>query len=130
MKRRSLLSALLAPLVLRAEDEEDDGTTRLTIHVTNHRDKPIERASVVVRFQEGRSIRKFGKTINTHWELRTNREGDAKIPPIPQGKILIQVIADNYQTFGDYFEIEEPERTVEIKLSPPGKQFSAHDEEK
>jgi hypothetical protein len=54
-----------------------------------------------VRFVEGRSVAKFGKKVRTHWELRTNQEGVASIPPIPQGKILIQVIAKGYQTFGE-----------------------------
>jgi hypothetical protein len=98
--------------------------TRLRIEVKSIYGKPIERASVVVRFVEGRSVVKFGRKIITNWELRTNQEGVAKIPPIPQGKIRIQVIARGYQTFGQIFEIEEEEKTVEIKLNPPQAQHS------
>jgi hypothetical protein len=87
---------------------------------------PIERASVIVRFVEGRSIAKLGKKIRTTWEMRTNQEGVARMPSIPQGKITIQVIAKGYQTFGDTFQIEEPEKTVEIKLNRPQAQYSAH----
>jgi hypothetical protein len=43
----------------------------------------------------------------------------AKIPPLPQGDILIQVIAKGYQTFGQTFEIDEEERTIEVRLNPP-----------
>ncbi len=46
------------------------------------------------------------------------------IPAIPQGKILIQVIAKNYQTFGQTFDIKEDEKRVEIKLNPPQQQYS------
>jgi uncharacterized GH25 family protein len=105
----------------------DPPMTKLRIEVTNIHDKPVARASVVVRFIEGRSIAKFGKKIKTSWQLRTNQEGVAKIPPIPQGKILIQVIAKNYQTFGDYFQVEEEEKTIPIKLNPPQPQYSAHE---
>lgn len=122
--RRAFLAVpLLFALPVLADD---DATTRLRIEVKNLHDKPIERASVVVKFVEGRSIVKLGKKQHTRWELRTNQEGVAKIPPVPQGKIQIQVIAKGYQTFGDIFEIEEEEKTVEIKLNPPQPQYSAH----
>jgi len=100
--------------------------TKLRIEVRNLYDKPVERASVIVRFVQGRSKLKFGKKIRTNWELRTNQEGIATIPPIPQGKIVVQVIAKGYQTFGDDFEIEEEEKTIQVKLNPPQPQFTAH----
>ena len=59
--------------------------------------------------------------------MQTTQEGTAKIPPIPQGKIQIQVIAKNYQTFGEIFDISEPEKTVEVKLNPPQSQYSVHE---
>ncbi len=100
--------------------------TRLRIEVRNYNNKPVERASVVVRFVEGRSPAKLGKKVITQWELRTNQEGIVKVPPIPQGKILVQVIAKGYQTFGQTFEVNEEEKTLEIKLNPPQPQYSAH----
>ena len=39
--------------------------------------------------------------------MRTNNEGVVKIPPIPQGKILVQMIAKNYQTFGNTFDVDD-----------------------
>ncbi len=102
-------------------------TTKLRIEVTNSDGKPVDRASVLVKFVEGRSIIKLGKKIRTSWELKTNQEGVASIPPIPQGKILVQVIAKNYQTFGQQFDINEEEKTVEVKLKPPQQQYSAHE---
>jgi hypothetical protein len=61
--------------------------------------------------------------------VRTNQDGIAKIPTIPQGKIRIQVIAKGYQTFGQTFEVDEEERIIEIKLNPPQDQYSAHQPE-
>ena len=104
----------------------DPPMTRLRIEVRNYNNKPVERASVVVRFVEGRSPAKLGTKVITQWELRTNQEGVVKVPPIPQGKILIQVIAKGYQTFGQSFEVAEEEKTIEIKLNPPQPQYSAH----
>jgi len=104
----------------------DPPMTRLRIEVTTLGGKPIERASVIVRFVEGRSVVKLGKKIRTNWETRTSSEGVARIPAIPQGKVLIQVIAKGYQTFGQQFEAEEEEKTIQIKLNPPQPQYSPH----
>lgn len=100
--------------------------TTLTISVKTEGGKPIEQANVVVKFIKGHSAMKLGKGIRQEWEMHTNQEGIVKIPPIPQGTILIQVIAKNYQTFGDNFDIDEEQKTVEIKLKPPQPQYSAH----
>ena len=89
-------------------------------------DKPVDRASVVVRFVEGRSVVKLGKKIMTSYQMRTNQDGVASMPPIPQGKIQIQVIAKGFQTFGQIFDIGEEEKTVEVKLNDPQPQFSVH----
>ena len=100
--------------------------TKLKVSVVTLGGKPVDRASVVVQFVEGRSIVKLGKKIQTHWEMRSNQDGIAKIPSIPQGKIRIQIIAKGYQTFGGVFDVAEEEKTIEIKLNPPQPQYSAH----
>ena len=121
LRRSFFLLPLLAFPVLA-----DDDDTNVKIEVQTLSGKPVERASVVVNFVQGRSIKKFGKQQTKRWELRTNQMGEAKLPPIPQGKIRVQVIAKGYQTFGDTFEITEPEKTLTIKLNPPQPQYSAH----
>jgi uncharacterized GH25 family protein len=124
MLPRILLASLLLFAVPLAWS--DAPTTSLRVKVMTLSGKPIDRASVVVRFVEGRSIVKLGKKQMTNYELRTNQEGIAKIPPIPQGKLHIMVIAKGYQTYGDYVQVDEEERLVEIKLNPPQPQYSAH----
>jgi hypothetical protein len=103
-----------------------DDTTRLTIRLKNKSGKPVEQASVIVKFVKGRSAIKFGKKIRREWELRSNSDGIAKIPPIPKGTILVQIIAKNYQTFGQNFDVDDDEKTLEITLNPPQPQYSAH----
>ena len=100
--------------------------TTLTISVKTEGGKPVDQANVVVKFIKGHSVVKLGKGVRKEWEMHTNQEGIVKIPPIPQGTILIQVIAKNYQTFGDNFDIDEEQKTVEIKLKPPQPQYTAH----
>jgi len=123
MRRFVLLLALLLPIApLRADDE-----TRIQIHVTNARGKPVERASVIVKFVSGRPLKTLGlRKARLSWELKSSQEGMAKIPGIPKGKILIQINAKNYQTFGDTYDIDEDERLVEIVLKDPQEQYSVH----
>ena len=105
----------------------DPPMTKIRVEVRKAlNDKPVDRASVVVRFVEGRSVVKLGKKIMTSYQMRTNQDGVASMPAIPQGKIQIQVIAKGFQTFGQIFDIGEEEKTVEVKLKDPQPQFSVH----
>src|SRR3979409_2280845 len=118
MRKLVLLLALSLPVLA-------DDLTRLQIHVTNERGKPVDRASVIVKFVSGRPLKTLGlKKARLSWELKSSQEGMAKIPPIPKGKILIQISAKNYQTFGETFDIDEDERLVEIVLKTPQSQYS------
>src|SRR5579885_2192905 len=108
---------LLIPALMIAGPAPNPKMTNLEVVVTNESGKPLESASVIVKFIEGRSKIKFGAKIREEWDLKTGPDGKVKVPPIPQGKILIQVIAKNYQTFG---------QTFEIKLKPPQPQYTSH----
>jgi hypothetical protein len=125
MRGLLLILALVLPVSFPASAADQ---TKLKIVVTTRSGRPIDRADVVVRFG-GRSVIKLGKMVRTTWEMRSSQEGVAEIPDMPKGKVRIQVIAKGYQTFGDTFDVDEDERTIEIKLNPPQKQYSSHDKE-
>ena len=118
---RTLILFLCTLVPLAAAD-----LTKITVHVVNQAGKPVGNASVILRFVSGRSAFKGFSKVKKTWELRTSAEGDAKIPAIPKGNILVQVIAKNYQTYGATVPVEEDERTIEVKLNPPQAQYSAH----
>jgi uncharacterized GH25 family protein len=120
---RGLILFLCLALVLPAAEPE---MTTITVHVTTQSGKPIQDASVVVKFVQGRSKVKFGKKIRTEYELHSNQDGLAKIPPIPQGTILVQVIAKDYQTYGQNVDVDQDEKTVEVVLNRPQPQYTAH----
>jgi hypothetical protein len=117
----ALAFLLLGALVLQAAGP----TTKLNIVVKTQGGHPVDRASVVVKCL-GRSVAKLGKLDCPAYEIRTNEEGVVKLPPIPQGKIRVQVIAKGYQTFGQDFTVNDDEKTLDIKLNPPQQQYSAH----
>jgi hypothetical protein len=118
-----LLISALMPALLAAGTPD---FTNLQVIVTNVDGKPVDNASVIIKFVKGRSAVKFGAKIRKEWEMKTTQEGIVKVPSIPQGKILIQVIAKNYQTFGETFDVDQGEKTIEIKLNPPQDQYTAH----
>jgi hypothetical protein len=120
MRKFVAMVLLMLALPVLAADK-----TKLAIRVVNQFDKPVANASVIVKFKHGLNPIKLSK-IQTSWELRTSQEGMARIPSIPKGQVLVQIIAKNYQTFGQTFDVTEDERTLEIKLNPPQAQYSAH----
>jgi len=124
--RLGFLAAVCAVVLALPVMADDTPMTTIRVEVKTHADRPLERASVVVKFVKGRNYFKLGKKVTTTWQVKTNQDGVAKVPPLPQGEILVQVIAKGYQTFGQTFEVNEPERTLEVKLNPPQPQFSAH----
>ena len=98
--------------------------TRLTVQVNAvDTGKPIDRASVIIRFRHGLNPVKMKKMI-TNWETKTSQQGSVTVPEIPMGEITVQVIAQHYQTFGDVYELTMPEQTIAIKLNPPQPQYS------
>jgi hypothetical protein len=94
----------------------DSTTTKLRIVVTGN-DKPVSNASVYVRYNEPGGLLHRDKLAEMNF--KTNLDGTVKVPEIPRGKILIQVIAKGWHTYGKWYEIETETETVQIKLEPP-----------
>ncbi len=126
MRLRLLAVLTILILALPGVALADPPMTNIRIEVKTYSDRPIDRASVIVKFVEGRNYAQLGKKIQTPWQWRAIQEGLANIPAIPQGKLLVQVIAKGSPTFGGTFEVNEAERTIEVKLNAPQPQVSAH----
>ena len=82
--------------------------------MTNSQDKPVGNASVYVRFNQTGGF--LHKDKLAELSFKTNEDGSVKVPAVPQGKILIQVIAKGLHTFGKWYDIEKDQDTIEIKL--------------
>lgn len=124
MKRLWILLATfaLSALVLTARP-----STQIRVEVKNPAGKPVERAAVILDFLGSHhQLFKLGRREQKHWEVRTNLQGAANFPSIPQGTIRLQVIAKDFQTFGKNYDIDENQKTVQITLEPPQKQYSIY----
>ena len=101
--------------------------TEILVQVRDPKGKPVERAAVIVDFASShRQVFKLGKREPKHWEMRTNLEGNARFPTIPQGEVRIQVIAKGFQTFGDKVDLTQEKQTVDVSLKLPQKQYSVY----
>jgi hypothetical protein len=92
-------------------------TTKIRIQVNDPNDKPVSNASVYVRYYESGGFLRHEKLAELNF--KTNQEGSVKVPAIPRGKILIQVIAKGWHTFGKWYDIDKEEESVSIKLEQP-----------
>jgi hypothetical protein len=108
--------AVWAPRLAAQNDKppaapENHGTSRLRIEVTGgDANKPVDNASVYLRFPKEKKI---------ELDLKTNQQGVARSPQIPQGRVLIQIVAPGWKTYGEYHEISESEQTIQIHLLRP-----------
>ncbi len=82
--------------------------------------KPVDSASVYVKYvEEGKLHKKHKIEMN----LKTNMSGVCHVPDIPAGKFLVQIIAPGWKAYGEYFEVNQPEQTINIELVRPAKWY-------
>ncbi len=117
--------ALLLPLGAAGQSKEKaekpSGTTKLSIEVTaGEKKQPVEDASVYVKYIEKRVLAK-DRTIEMN--LKTNHLGVTHTPEIPQGRILIQVVAPGWKPFGRWYDVDQTEQTIKIVLVKPPKWY-------
>jgi len=96
---------------------DEHATADIRITVTSNTGKPIENASVYVRIPEDGGL--FHHDKLQELDLKTNLDGTVKVPPVPQGKVLIQVVAKGWKTYGRWYELNAGKQEVAIKLDPP-----------
>jgi hypothetical protein len=93
------------------------------IEVTVLRDvngKPIENAAVIFHPM-------VGEKDKGNMELKTNEDGKTVIDVLLIGDtVRLQVIAKGFQTYGEDYKIDKAEMAIEIKMKPPGEQYSIY----
>lgn len=119
-----LLAACL--IIVSAASAKD--YTELVVLVQDESGAPIPRASVVI----GRIVSKPGaekvKVKKGRMQLRTSMQGTAPLPPLEQGRYMIQVISTGFQTYGSAdLVLDQAEQSLTITLAPPKKQVSVHE---
>jgi hypothetical protein len=97
-----------------------ESAARLTIEVSGgEKDAPVENASVYVKYVEEHLIKDKKFELN----VKTNHEGTAHIPDAPMGKVLVQVVAEGWKTYGKWFQVTDPKQTLKVHLEKPAKWY-------
>lgn len=93
-------------------------TSRVEITILRADDeKPIENAAVIFTMVGDKG----------NMELKTNEDGKAVLDVLPIGsKVLLQVLAKGYQTYGQDYTLDKSQMAMEVKLKRPGKQYSIY----
>jgi hypothetical protein len=110
-----------APAVQSEGTAAAPAVKKLTIEVSGgEKNVAVENASVYLKYGEERKLRKDRKyALN----VKTNRDGTAHIPDPPLGKVLIQVVAEGWKTFGEYYDLGEARSVIKIHLDRPRKWY-------
>ena len=117
LARLMLVGLLLAPL---AWAEKPQASLKFVV-LKAHNGKPVRNASVVLHM-----VDKKGKQAKGGYELKTDAEGKASFDGAPYGKLRVQVLTKGYQTFGEDFDIDQPEHEIVIKLKKPQEQVTIY----
>lgn len=107
-----------------AASQQDDGPKVSTVNIVVVRDsngKPVKNAEVVLHLLD-----KEGNAKQDGLELKTHEDGKAATDGIPYGKVRIQVIAHGFRTWGNDYEVRQPNMEITIKLQKPSGQFSIY----
>ncbi len=118
-----LVIALVLPLTLAAGDKKLDNAQLSDIKfqvLKADNGKPVRNAAVILH-----PVTKEGWQARRGLESKTDAEGNVELS-VPYGKIRVQVIAPGFQTYGEDFEFNEPQKSVVIKLNRPGDQYSIY----
>lgn len=87
--------------------------------------KPVRNASVILH-----EVSKKGKQGKGGLQLKTDSDGKTRFDGLPYGKVRVQVIARGFQTYGEDFEVAQPEMELNIRLKPPQEQITIYEDRK
>lgn len=121
MRRTACLAVLTAAALLALSAPAEDKQVRLEVVITaEETGQPIENAVVYVKFKEERALRKDKRQ---EWSNKTNHDGQVGFPLLPEGQVLVQVIAKGWKTYGRFYDLRGPQHILEIKLKPSKKWY-------
>jgi hypothetical protein len=94
--------------------------SRITIEVTGgDKNLPVENASVYVKYVEEHLVKDKKLELN----VKTSVAGVAHVPGAPAGRVLIQVIAEGWKTYGHWYDITDVNQQFKIHLERPPKWY-------
>src|SRR5947209_16427261 len=104
MKRLSISAAVFVLLLSISALADDPSSAIQFVVLKDYSGKPVRNASVVLH-----QIDKMGRQAKGGLQLKTDGEGRASFDGVPYGKLRVQVLITGFQTFGQDYEISQPQ---------------------
>ena len=117
----SLLCLTLLPTVSAKKKREPLATVNFVV-LRDENGKPIRNAAVVLH-----PVNENGRQQRGGFELKTDPEGKARYDGVPYGTLRIQVLAPGFQTYGDDYNVNQPNLDITIKMKRPAGQYSIYE---
>ena len=117
-----VLGALGLTGAASAQDDEGPMSNMRFVVVRDYNGKPVRNAAVVLH-----PVTRKGKQSKGGLELKTDNDGRTAIDGIPYGPLRVQVLAPGFQTFGEDYQVNQPDMEIVVKLKRPGSQYSAYE---
>lgn len=121
MKRLAAISACVFLLAGLAAAKKRPTSQLSFVVVKDSNGKPLRNAAVVLH-----PVKKNGDQSLGGMELKTDEDGKAGIDGIPYGKLRVQVIAEHMRTFGQDYDVNQPQMEITIKMQAPTEQYSIY----
>jgi hypothetical protein len=104
------------------KDDDEEPTAILNVLILKQDNgKPVRNAAVIMH-----SVNSHGKQSKGDLELKTDLDGKASFDGVPYGKLRVQVLAPGFQTFGQDYDVNQPDLDLTIKLNRPESQYSIY----
>jgi hypothetical protein len=114
------LGILLLLTAIAAMAEHKSASLQFMV-VKDSNGKPVRNAEIVLH-----PVDKNGHQKDEGLELKTHEDGKAAVNGIPYGKLRVQVIAPGFKTYGEDYDINQPNHEFTIKLQKPSEQYSIY----
>jgi Carboxypeptidase regulatory-like domain len=120
--RKGCLTLSIGFLLLATSALGEEALLKFVV-LRDYNGKPVRNAGVVMH-----PVNKSGKQSRGGFELKTDAEGKASFDGVPYGMLRVQVLAPGFQTFGEDYDINQPEMEITVKLKRPQHQYSIYED--
>jgi hypothetical protein len=122
ISRLTLVGFIVPLLVISAFAGQKAPAASLNLVVVREANgKPVRNAEIVLHPVDAK-----GKQRQEGLELKTHEDGKAGVNGLAYGKWRIQVIAPGFKTYGQDYDINQPNHEITIKLQKPADQYSIY----
>lgn len=121
MSRLRDIGAMIVLLAVTSVAQHHKAANLDFLVVKDSNGKPVRNAEIVLH-----PVDQYGHEKDASVELKTHEDGKASVNGIPYGKLRVQVIAQGFRTYGEDFDISQPNHAFTIKLQKPADQYSIY----